>query len=130
MAYMKNAGQRPVFLNLLQIRLPRGGLLSFVHRVTGVLLVLAIPLFIYLLQLLNGGVEGFSQALSILYSTPGKIIVSLTVWILIQHSLSGIRHLMMDLGYSYDKDIARLTANTAFGLSFLLIVLTGVWIWL
>jgi len=110
--------------------LPRGGLLSFVHRVTGVLLVLAIPLFIYLLQLLNGGVEGFSQALSILYSTPGKIIVSLTVWILIQHSLSGIRHLMMDLGYSYDKDIARLTANTAFGLSFLLIVLTGVWIWL
>ncbi len=127
---MKNAGQRPVFLNLLQIRLPRGGLLSFVHRVTGVLLVLAIPLFIYLLQLLNGGVEGFSQALSILYSTPGKIIVSLTVWILIQHSLSGIRHLMMDLGYSYDKDIARLTANTAFGLSFLLIVLTGVWIWL
>ncbi|GBE08246.1 succinate dehydrogenase cytochrome b556 subunit [bacterium BMS3Bbin11] len=130
MAYMKNAGQRPVFLNLLQIRLPRGGLLSFAHRVSGVLLVLAIPLFIYLLQLLNGGVEGFSQALSILYSTPGKIIVSLTVWILIQHSLSGIRHLMMDLGYSYDKDIARLTANIAFGLSFLLIVLTGVWIWL
>ncbi|GMT40363.1 MAG: succinate dehydrogenase cytochrome b556 subunit [bacterium] len=127
---MKNAGQRPVFLNLLQIRLPRGGLLSFAHRVSGVLLVLAIPLFIYLLQLLNGGVEGFSQALSILYSTPGKIIVSLTVWILIQHSLSGIRHLMMDLGYSYDKDIARLTANIAFGLSFLLIVLTGVWIWL
>ncbi|HDH14947.1 MAG TPA: succinate dehydrogenase, cytochrome b556 subunit, partial [Gammaproteobacteria bacterium] len=124
------AGQRPVFLNLLQIRLPRGGLLSFAHRVSGVLLVLAIPLFIYLLQLLNGGVEGFSQALSILYSTPGKIIVSLTVWILIQHSLSGIRHLMMDLGYSYDKDIARLTANIAFGLSFLLIVLTGVWIWL
>lgn len=127
---MKNAGERPVFLNLLQIRLPRGGLLSFAHRVTGVLLVLAIPLFIYLLQLLNGGVEGFSQALSILYSTPGKIIVSLTVWILIQHSLSGIRHLMMDLGYSYDKNIARLTANTAFVLSFLLIVLTGVWIWL
>lgn len=130
MAYMKNAGQRPVFLNLLQIRLPRGGLLSIVHRVTGVLLVLAIPPFIYLLQLLNGGAEGFSQALSLLHSTPGKIFVSLTVWILIQHSLSGIRHLMMDLGYSYDKDIARFTANTAFVLSFLLIVLTGVWIWL
>jgi len=130
MANMKNTGQRPVYLNLLQIRLPRGGLVSFVHRVTGVLLVLAIPLFIYLLQLLNGGAEGFSQAWFLLHSTPGKIIASLTGWVLIQHSLSGIRHLMMDMGVSYDLNIARFTASAVFVISFLLIILTGAWIWL
>jgi len=130
MANMKNTGQRPVFLNLLQIRLPRGGLLSIVHRITGVLLVLAIPLFIYLLQLLNGGAEGFSQALLLLQSIPGKIVTTIITWILIQHSLSGVRHLMMDMGFSYDKNISRITANTAFILSFLMIILTGVWIWL
>ncbi len=130
MANMKNTGQRPVFLNLLQIRLPRGGLLSIVHRITGVLLVLAIPLFIYLLQLLNGGAEGFSQALLLLQSIPGKIVTTIITWILIQHSLSGIRHLMLDMGFSYDKNISRITANTAFILSFLMIILTGVWIWL
>jgi len=130
MANMKKAEPRPVFLNLLQIRLPRSGLLSIAHRVTGVLLVLAIPLFIYLLQLLNGGTDGYSLALSLLHSTPGKILATITVWVLIQHSLSGIRHLIMDMGYSYDKNIARITANAAFVLSLLLIILAGVWIWL
>jgi len=130
MANMKNAGPRPIFLDLLQIRLPRGAILSIVHRITGVLLVLAIPFFIYLLQLLNGGAEGFSQALPLLHSTSGKVFVSITVWVLIQHSLSGIRHLIMDMGVSYDKNIARMTANAAFVLSLLLIILTGVWIWL
>ncbi|MEA1888197.1 MAG: succinate dehydrogenase, cytochrome b556 subunit [Pseudomonadota bacterium] len=127
---MKKAEKRPVFLNLLQIRLPRGGLLSIIHRATGVLLLLAIPLSIYILQLLNGGAEGYSHALSLLQSTPGKVLISLITWTLIQHSLSGIRHLLMDMGFSYDKNIARLTANTAFIVSFLLIILTGVWIWL
>jgi succinate dehydrogenase / fumarate reductase cytochrome b subunit len=130
MVKMKKVEPRPVFLDLLQIRLPRGALLSIAHRFTGVLLVLAIPLFIYLLQLLNSGAEGFSQALSLLHSTSGKVFVSITVWVLIQHSLSGIRHLLMDMGVSYDKNIARITANVAFVLSLLLIILTGVWIWL
>lgn len=127
---MKDTRQRPVYLNLTQIRLPRGGLLSIFHRVTGVLLVLAIPFFLYFLQLLNEGAEGFSQALLLLQSTPGKLILTLITWVLIQHSLSGIRHLMMDMGYSYEKNIARRTANTAFIISFLLILLTGVLIWL
>ena len=126
---MKKAGQRPVYLNLFQIRLPHGGLLSIVHRLTGVLLIFAIPVFIYSLQLLNGGAEGYSQALSLLQSFPGKVLGSLIVWVLIQHTLSGIRHLLMDMGFSYDKNIARITADIAFLLSLLLIVLTGVLIW-
>ncbi len=127
---MKDSRQRPVYLNLMQIRLPRGGLLSIFHRISGVLLVLAIPFFLYFLQLLNGGAEGFPQALLLLQSIPGKLILTLITWILIQHSLSGIRHLMMDLGYSYDKKIARGTANTVFVTCFLLILLTGALIWL
>ena len=54
---MKQTDQRPVFLNLLQIRLPLGGVLSILHRVSGVLLVLAIPIFVYFLQLLGGDEE-------------------------------------------------------------------------
>jgi len=130
MAIMKDSRTRPVYLNLLQIRLPHGGLLSILHRISGVLLLLAIPFFLYFLQLLNSGTEGFSQALFLLQSIPGKIILTLITWILIQHSLSGIRHLMMDMGYSYDKNIARRTANIVFIISFLLIILTGVLIWL
>mgnify|MGYP001586323013 FL=1 len=127
---MKQSAQRPVFLNLLQIRLPLGGILSILHRVSGVLLVLAIPIFVYFLQILSGSEVSFSHAQEIIQTVPGKILISLIVWVLIQHSMSGIRHLMMDLDYGYNKQVARKTATVAFAVSLLLIILTGVLIWL
>jgi succinate dehydrogenase / fumarate reductase cytochrome b subunit len=127
---MNSADKRPVYLDLTRIKLPRGGLLSIIHRVSGVLLLLSIPLFIYLLQLLNSGNEGYQLAVTYLQSTGGKILYSLVLWTLVQHSMSGIRHLLMDCGFSYDKRIARLTANIAFILSFILIIAIGGWIWL
>jgi succinate dehydrogenase / fumarate reductase cytochrome b subunit len=127
---MKQSTQRPVFLNLLQIRLPLGGVLSIIHRVSGILLVVAIPALIYFLQLLNGGEESFAQAQALLQTVSGKISFSLITWMLIQHSMSGIRHLLMDLDFSYNKHIARTTAMVAFAFSFILIVVTGALIWL
>ena len=127
---MKQNTQRPVFLNLLQIRLPLGGVLSIIHRVSGVLLVLAIPVLIYFLQLLNDGEESFSQAQTFLQTLSGKLVLSLIIWLLIQHSMSGIRHLLMDLDFSYDKHVARTTARVAFVCSSMLIVVTGILIWL
>lgn len=37
---------------------------------------------------------------------------------------------MMDLDYGYNKQVARKTATVAFAVSLLLIILTGVLIWL
>jgi len=42
--------KRPKNLDLLHIHLPIGGFVSILHRVTGVLLVLALPLAFLLLQ--------------------------------------------------------------------------------
>jgi succinate dehydrogenase / fumarate reductase cytochrome b subunit len=126
---MRQHSQRPVFINLLQIRFPIGALLSILHRVTGVVLVLAIPLLVYLLQLLNSGETGFAEGRSLLQSIPGKLAVSLVLWTLIQHTLSGIRHLLMDLDFGYQKNVARNTARIAFALSISLIITSGIVIW-
>ena len=126
---MRQHSERPVFINLLQIRFPIGALLSILHRVTGVVLVLAIPLLVYLLQLLNSGETGFAEGRSLLQSIPGKLAVSLILWTLIQHTLSGIRHLLMDLDFGYQKHVARNTARIAFALSISLIITTGIVIW-
>lgn len=42
--------KRPVHLDLLHIRLPVGGVVSILHRVTGVALVLSLPAAIFLLR--------------------------------------------------------------------------------
>ena len=46
----RNNNQRPVYLNLLRIHLPVGGVVSILHRVTGVLLALLLPYSLWFLQ--------------------------------------------------------------------------------
>lgn len=89
--------KRPVFLNLLQIRLPVTGVVSIVHRVTGVLLVFATPVLLYVLQRTLADPAAFDGARVWLASLPGRAVALLLVWMLVQHLYSGIRHLLLDV---------------------------------
>ena len=60
--FHRNAGSRPVYLNLAKIKLPVPGLMSIMHRISGVLMVLAIPFVIYLMERSLSSPEGFAQA--------------------------------------------------------------------
>ena len=126
---MRQVRKQPVFLDLRKIHFPIGAVLSILHRITGVILVLAIPVFLYVFQLMNSGKEGFSSATELLQSIPGKVLSSLVLWLLIQHTLSGIRHLVMDLDFGYPRQSARKSARVAFGVSLLLIMASGWMIW-
>ncbi len=88
---------RPVFLNLLQIRLPVAAVMSIAHRAAGVLLFLAIPLLIGLVSLALSGAEGFARAVSLLHSLPGRLLLFLLLWALAHHFLAGIRYLLLDV---------------------------------
>ena len=55
---MLDTKPRPVFLNLVKIRLPIAGVMSIIHRVSGVVMVASIPLVIYLLDLSLSGAAG------------------------------------------------------------------------
>jgi succinate dehydrogenase / fumarate reductase, cytochrome b subunit len=51
---------RPVFLDLWRIKLPATGIVSILHRISGVLMVLAIPAAAILLSEALSGPEGFA----------------------------------------------------------------------
>ena len=120
---------RPVFLNLLQIRLPVGGILSILHRVSGVLLVLSIPLMIWVVQLLNAGPQGYSRAMALFDQDGFRFLIFIVAWLLTQHSLSGIRHLLLDMGIGYDLPQARASAWAAFVCSLLMACWFAVLLW-
>jgi succinate dehydrogenase / fumarate reductase cytochrome b subunit len=101
---------RPVFLNLFKIRLPMAGIMSIIHRATGVLMVLAIPLLIYLFDLSLGGAEGFAQAKAIFASLFVRLILFLFLWGLMHHLLAGIRYLLIDIDIGVQKPLFRQTA--------------------
>ncbi|MDJ0807284.1 MAG: succinate dehydrogenase, cytochrome b556 subunit [Gammaproteobacteria bacterium] len=111
---MARLTQRPVFLNLLKIKLPLMGLVSIGHRITGVVLFLSIPLLLYLLGLSLSGPEGFAQTAAIVQSIGFKLLAFVLFWALLHHLLAGIRYLLLDLDVGIDLPEARTSALSVF----------------
>ncbi|MES9993347.1 MAG: succinate dehydrogenase, cytochrome b556 subunit [Candidatus Thiodiazotropha sp.] len=107
---MQQSNPRPVFLNLFKIRLPMAGIMSIIHRVTGVVMVLAIPLLIYLLDLSLSGAEGFAVAKGLFANGVVKPVLFLFLWVLMHHFLAGIRYLLIDIDIGVEKPLFRQTA--------------------
>lgn len=107
---MASTTKRPVFLNLFAIRLPVAGVMSIIHRITGVLMILATPVLIYLLDLSLRGPEGFAAASDMLSGLWGRIGLFLAAWAVLHHLFAGIRYLLIDLDVGVEKPRFRHTA--------------------
>lgn len=103
---------RPVFLDLWQIKLPLPGVVSILHRVSGVLMVLSIPVVAVLFHQALSGSEGFAASAAFLDSWVIKAVLLVLAWSLLHHLLAGIRHLFLDIGLGLDRPVARKTAWT------------------
>ncbi len=126
MAKKKN---RPVYLNLVKIRLPVGGVLSILHRITGAFLVLLLPFTLYLFDRSLQDPAAFADISSRVSSLEGRIVLLIMVWAFAQHFMSGIRHLLLDIGVGDSKSAARLNAWLAFAAAGFVVILTGVCLW-
>lgn len=107
---MTTTTRRPVHLNLFKIKLPIGGIMSIIHRATGVFMFLALPVLIYWLSLSLSGPQGFAEAGDAAHSFFGIIFVFLVMWSLAHHFLAGIRYLLIDVDMGVEKELARKTA--------------------
>ena len=124
---MEHISKRPVYLNLFKIRLPIGGVVSILHRVTGVFLVLLLPLAIYLLQESLRNAATFENTVRILGSVPGRALVLIVTWMFVQHLYSGIRHLLLDIDVGIERTTARRTAWLTLAASIVTLLLMGLW---
>ncbi|MEE9493269.1 MAG: succinate dehydrogenase, cytochrome b556 subunit [Gammaproteobacteria bacterium] len=97
---------QPQFLDLTKIRLPLPGVVSILHRISGFLLVLAIPVSLYLLDLSLRNREGFSHAIAISHSLLFKLTASMILWSICHHLLAGLRFLLLDLEIGVGREQA------------------------
>ncbi|WOV90979.1 MAG: succinate dehydrogenase, cytochrome b556 subunit [Candidatus Zeuxoniibacter abyssi] len=123
------AGDRPKHLNLLQIRLPLPGVLSIFHRISGVLLILALPFFLGALQYSVKSQEGYDCVAQFFSHPLAKLVVWGAAWALFHHLCAGIRFLLLDLHIGVELAAARASAAAAFVVSIVLTVIFGVWLW-
>ena len=100
--------QRPVYLNLVKIRLPLPGIVSFAHRITGVILFLSLPFAVYLLDLSVESEQSFAEVQQILKQPFMLFVQILLLWSLAHHFYAGIRFLLIDAEIGVEKSQARL----------------------
>ena len=120
---------RPKYLNLFQIRLPLPGVMSIMHRVSGAVLFLALPLLLWWLQRSLTSPDTFASLQATFSHGFTKLVLIGLVWGYLHHLCAGIRHLMLDIDYGTGLETARLTSALVFGVSITLTVIAGALLW-
>ena len=117
------AKPRPQFRNigiaqLASYRLPLAGKLSILHRDSGALLFLCLPLVILPLFAASVAAPQTFAAVAAYAGNPiVKLVFLVLVWGYLHHFCAGIRYLLLDLHIGIDKLSARKSAGVVFGVS-------------
>jgi succinate dehydrogenase / fumarate reductase, cytochrome b subunit len=120
---------RPKYLNLMQIRLPLPAVVSIMHRVSGAVLFLALPLLLCGLQQSLASAEGYATLRAAFSSWIVKVVATALVWGYLHHLCAGIRHLLLDLDIGTELAQARSSSTMVLVVSVALTLLAGVAIW-
>jgi succinate dehydrogenase / fumarate reductase cytochrome b subunit len=98
---------RPVYLDLRHIHLPLPGWVSILHRVSGALLFLALPLGVWALSVSLTDEAGFQRLADGLAHPAARLALLGLIWACAHHLLAGLRHLAMDADWGVDLKHAR-----------------------
>ena len=104
-----NDSKNPLSPHLQIYRWHISSLLSITHRISGVINLLALILIFFWLTALSLGENNYESFLLIINSFFGKFILIGFTWSMIFHLLSGVRHLVWDLGYGFEIKTANIS---------------------
>lgn len=99
-------------------------MLSILHRLTGVFMSLGLAVLVYWLVSAAAGEESYAAALDVLSMPLIKILLFLWLFSFYYHLFNGIRHLCWDIGWGFEKAVARRSGMIVFVSAIVLTVLT------
>lgn len=120
--------KRPVNLSIPSIRLPVTAYVSILHRLSGLVLILAFGAFLYMLHFSLASPSDFDKMVEALHRPSCKFGIWVLLSALAYHSCAGIRHLIMDMGIGEDLKGGVLGAQVALACSGALIALSALWV--
>ena len=128
---------RPVYRNIdvLQImkyRLPPAGIVSILHRVSGVMMFVLMPFIIWMFDTSLTSEISYAQFSAVFAGgvglVPGwffKLVALGLIWAFLHHFIAGVRHLWMDATHAVTKEFGQVSALVTLGLSVVLTLLLG-----
>ena len=125
MAELAIKKKRPKNLDLMSIRLPLPGIVSILHRISGAVIFLLLPVLLWLFQSSLASPETFATFKSVVGNPLVKLILLGLIWLYMHHFCAGIRYLLLDLHKGIDLASARLSSKIVFAVSIALTVIIG-----
>jgi len=120
---------RPINLDLSSMKFPPMAIASILHRVSGIILFILLPIMIFLLGQSLQSEESFAQIRLTLNSPFYKLVLWAFGAAMIFHVLAGIRHIFMDIGFGDHLCAGRRTAILVMVMTVILALFLGIWIW-
>ena len=134
---MSDATARRRFTNIhvtqiIRYRLPASGIVSILHRISGLLMFVLMPLIIWLFDNSISSEVSFAKfaaAFNVgLGFVPGwfmKLVALALIWAYLHHFIAGVRHLWMDMTHSVTKEQGHSSAVVTLASSVVLTVALG-----
>ena len=133
------AKKRPEFRNinaftdLPTYRLPAAGIVSILHRISGVLMFLLMPFIIWMFDKSISSelsfarfTSAFNQGLGFFPGWVIKLVVLALIWAFLHHFIAGLRHLWMDVSHkAVSKEFGMTSARVTLIASVLLTLVLG-----
>lgn len=120
---------RPVNLNLMTIRMPITAIASILHRISGIVIFLSLPLFLWMLGESLKSHEGFAHVKECLSGGVSRLLLWLVISAVYYHVFAGLRHIIMDFGFGETKRGGRIGAIIVFILTATAATLLGICLW-
>ena len=125
----RTAYARPKYYDLNLANLPPPGIVSILHRISGALLFLCIPVLLYVLQGSLTSEAEFARWKSMLSHPVCKLAGIGLFYLYAHHFFAGIRYLFLDLHIGIDKEPSRMSAYIVLVLGLVSALVFGACIW-
>ena len=132
------AKKRPEFRNINALtdlptyRLPAAGIVSILHRISGALMFVLLPLIIWMFDTSVSSEISFAKFTAAFNTgigfVPGvivKLAVLALIWAYLHHLIAGLRHLYMDVCHAVSKEFGKSSAVVTLVLSLGLTAVLG-----
>ena len=119
-------------IEALQYRLPLAGIVSILHRVSGMMMFFLLPFIVWMFDAsvtseisYDGFTSAFVAGIGFVPGLVIKLVALALIWAYLHHAVAGIRHLWMDATHSVSKQQGHSSAVATFVISVVLTVALG-----
>jgi succinate dehydrogenase / fumarate reductase cytochrome b subunit len=127
---VKKEGPRNIgVFDLTRYRFPMTAIASILHRVSGVLLFLLIPVLLWVLEQSLVSEERFHHLLNVLHTPTWRFVMWVGLSAFLYHMIAGVKHLFMDFGYFENLRGGAMASRFVIGISVIGMIALGVSLW-